>query len=90
MLFGCKDCPISEEQGVLSMETIDLRGVCCPTNFVKAKLALEMADSGDVLEFYLDEGEPVQNVPRSLKAEGNKLLGLEKVDGYYVLTVEKA
>jgi len=72
------------------METIDLRGVCCPTNFVKAKLALEMADSGDVLEFYLDEGEPVQNVPRSLKAEGNKLLGLEKVDGYYVLTVEKA
>ncbi|MRR56390.1 MAG: sulfurtransferase TusA family protein [Deltaproteobacteria bacterium] len=72
------------------METIDLRGVCCPTNFVKAKLALEMADSGDVLEFYLDEGEPVQNVPRSLKAEGNKLLGLEKVDGYYVLSVEKA
>ena len=72
------------------METIDLRGVCCPTNFVKAKLALEMADSGDVLEFYLDEGEPVQNVPRSLKEEGNKLLGLKKVDGYYVLTVEKA
>ncbi|MRR55467.1 MAG: sulfurtransferase TusA family protein [Deltaproteobacteria bacterium] len=71
------------------METIDLRGVCCPTNFVKAKLALEMADSGDVLEFYLDEGEPVQNVPRSLKDEGNKLLGLKKVDDYYVLTVEK-
>lgn len=71
------------------METIDLRGVCCPTNFIKAKLALEMADSGDVLEFYLDEGEPVQNVPRSLKDEGNKLLGLKKVDDYYVLTVEK-
>lgn len=71
------------------METIDLRGVCCPTNFIKAKLALEIADSGDVLEFYLDEGEPVQNVPRSLKDEGNKLLGLKKVDDYYVLTVEK-
>jgi len=71
------------------METINLRGVSCPTNFVKAKLALEMADSGDVLEFYLDEGEPVQNVPRSLKEEGHKLLGLKKADGYYVLTVEK-
>ena len=73
----------------VSVQRIDLRGVCCPTNFVKAKLALEMADSGDVLEFYLDEGEPVQNVSRSLKDEGNRLLGLEKADGYYVLTVEK-
>ncbi|MBP1752960.1 MAG: hypothetical protein H6Q57_1796, partial [Geobacteraceae bacterium] len=26
------------------MHIIDLRGVCCPTNFVKAKLALEMID----------------------------------------------
>ncbi len=72
------------------MQTVDLRGVTCPTNFVKAKLAMEMVDAGAVLQFYLDEGEPVSNVPRSLKAEGNKLLGLEKLEGYYVLTVEKA
>lgn len=72
------------------MQTIDLRGVACPTNFVKAKLAMEMVDSGEVLEFYLDEGEPIQNVPRSLKAEGNRLLGLRQLEGYYVLTVEKA
>lgn len=72
------------------MQTIDLRGVTCPTNFVKAKLAMETVDSGTVLEFYLDEGEPVQNVPRSLKAEGNRLLGLKKVGNHYVLTVEKA
>ncbi len=72
------------------MQTIDLRGVTCPTNFVKAKLAMEMVDSGEVLAFYLDEGEPVQNVPRSLKAEGNKLLSLTRAEGYYVLTFEKA
>lgn len=72
------------------MQTIDLRGVACPTNFVKAKLAMEMVDSGEVLEFYLDEGEPVQNVPRSLKAEGNKQLSLTRAEGYFVLTVEKA
>jgi len=71
------------------MHTIDLRGVCCPTNFVKAKLALEMVDAGEVVEFLLDDGEPVKNVPRSLKAEGHKLLGLKEVDGYYALTVEK-
>jgi len=68
---------------------IDLRGVCCPTNFVKAKLALEMIDTGTTVEFLLDDGEPVKNVPRSLKAEGHKLLGLKEQDGYYLLTIEK-
>lgn len=71
------------------MTTVDLRGVTCPTNFVKAKLALEMVDTGEVIEFLLDDGEPVKNVPRSLKAEGHKLLGLKETDGYYVLTLEK-
>lgn len=71
------------------MSVIDLRGVCCPTNFVKAKLALEMVDTGAVVEFILDDGEPVKNVPRSLKAEGHKLLGLKEENGGYRLTVEK-
>ncbi len=70
------------------MQTVDLRGVRCPTNFVKAKLAIEMADIGDVIEFYLDEGEPGQSVSRSLKGEGHKLLGLKKADGYFILKVE--
>ncbi len=70
-------------------QKIDLRGVCCPTNFVKAKLALELVDEGEVVEFLLDDGESVKNVPRSLKGEGHKLLGLKETDGYYVLTLEK-
>ncbi len=72
------------------MQTVDLRGICCPTNFVKAKLALEMIDEGKVVEFLLDDGEPVKNVPRSLKGEGHKLLGLKQAEeGHYVLTIEK-
>ena len=71
------------------MHTVDLKGVSCPTNFVKAKLALEMLDEGEVVEFLLDDGEPVKNVPRSLKGEGHKLIGLKEADGYYVLTLEK-
>ncbi|MHC1697176.1 MAG: sulfurtransferase TusA family protein [Geobacteraceae bacterium] len=72
-----------------AVKLIDLRGVCCPTNFVKAKLALEMADSGDILRFCLDEGEPEQNVARSLDAEGHHLLESRKADGYCILTIEK-
>jgi len=69
------------------METIDLRGVTCPTNFVKAKLALEDVETGTTVEFLLDDGEPVKNVPRSLKADGHKLLGLKETDGYYTMTL---
>ncbi|HEY5973798.1 MAG TPA: sulfurtransferase TusA family protein [Geobacteraceae bacterium] len=71
------------------MNTIDLRGVSCPTNFVKAKLALELVDPGETVVFLLDDGEPVKNVPRSLKAEGHQLLGLQETDGHYVLTLVK-
>jgi tRNA 2-thiouridine synthesizing protein A len=72
------------------MTTIDLRGVSCPTNFVKAKLALEEVATGDLVEILLDDGEAVKNVPRSLKGEGHKLLGLqESAEGHYLLTIEK-
>jgi tRNA 2-thiouridine synthesizing protein A len=70
------------------VQIIDLRGVRCPTNFVKAKLAIEMADSGEVLVFYLDEGEPVRNVPKSLEQEGHIITSLSKADGYSILTLE--
>lgn len=72
------------------MQVIDLRGVSCPTNFVKAKLALEDVETGDTLQILLDDGEPVKNVPRSLKAEGHKLLGLKQAEeGHYILELEK-
>ena len=72
------------------MHRIDLRGVTCPTNFVKAKLALDDIENGEKAEILLDDGEPVKNVPRSLKSEGHKLLGLSQAEeGHYVLTLEK-
>ncbi len=72
------------------MQVIDLRGVSCPTNFVKAKLALEYMESGETAQILLDDGEPVKNVPRSLKADGHKLIGLKQTDeGHYILELEK-
>ena len=72
------------------MTTIDLRGVSCPTNFVKAKLALEDLEEGTQATILLDDGEPVKNVPRSLKSEGHRLLGLtQAADGHYILSLEK-
>lgn len=73
------------------MQLIDLRGVSCPTNFVKAKLALEEIEAGETARILLDDGEAVKNVPRSLKAEGHRLISLrQSEEGHYVLELEKA
>ncbi len=70
--------------------SIDLRGVMCPINFVKTKLKLETLESGEVLEVILDSGEPIQNVPKSIKEEGHKIIEVKKDDeGYFRLKVQK-
>ncbi|MFQ5713639.1 MAG: sulfurtransferase TusA family protein [Candidatus Scalinduaceae bacterium] len=71
-------------------EKIDLRGVLCPINFVKAKLKLEVMENGQVLEVTLDDGEPMRNVPRSIKEEGHKIIKVEKLDGGYKLFIKKS
>ncbi len=71
-------------------ETIDLRGVLCPINFVKTKLKLEMMEDGQILEIALDDGEPMRNVPRSVKEEGHKVVGVEQIDNGYKIFVKKS
>ena len=71
-------------------DTVDVTDVTCPTTFVKAKVAIEELEEGQVLCVKLNDGEPVQNVPRSLKEEGHKILELiDNGDGTYDLIVEK-
>lgn len=71
-------------------DTVDITDVTCPTTFVKAKVALEELDEGQILSIKLNDGEPVQNVPRSIKEEGHKVLELtDNGDGTYTLIVEK-
>lgn len=70
----------------------DLRGVACPMNYVKTKLKLEMMDAGEQLEVWLDAGEPIKNVPLSLKNDGHKLLLQEPIEAeaaHYRIVVEK-
>jgi TusA-related sulfurtransferase len=72
-------------------ESIDITDVVCPVTFVKAKVALEELEDGQVLSIRLNDGEPVQNVPRSIKEEGHQVLKLaDNGDGTYNLLVRKA
>ena len=71
-------------------DKVDITDVVCPTTFVKAKVALEELDDGQILSIRLNDGEPVQNVPRSIKEEGHQILKLlDNEDGTYELIVNK-
>ena len=70
-------------------QSIDLLGVKCPFNYVKTKIKLETMAPGSVLEVLLDAGEPSENVPRSIKNDGHKVVSLKEENGHYKLTVEK-
>ena len=71
-------------------DTVDITDVQCPVTFVKAKVALEELDDGQILQVHLNDGEPVQNVPRSVKDEGHRILKLKaNEDGTYELYVKK-
>ena len=69
---------------------LDLRGVLCPINFVKTKLKLESMNEGEVLEVVLDSGEPIQNVPKSLKDEGHKIIEVKKESDHFRLKIRKS
>ncbi len=69
---------------------LDITDVVCPITFVKIKVALEELNDGQILEVHLNAGEPIQNVPRSLKDEGHKILSVEDLgDGTFTLLVLK-
>ncbi len=69
---------------------VDITDVVCPITFVKTKVALEELEKGQILEIRLNGGEPVQNVPRSLKDEKHKIISLEdNNDGTYTIEVIK-
>jgi sulfite reductase (ferredoxin) len=70
----------------------DLRGVACPLNYVKTKLKLEMMEAGERLEVWLDAGEPIKNVPMSLRNDGHKVLAEEPLEpeaAHFKVLVEK-
>ncbi|MCR5665383.1 MAG: sulfurtransferase TusA family protein [Eubacterium sp.] len=71
-------------------ELVDITDKVCPLTFVTAKVAIEELETGEVLAIRLNDGEPVQNVPRSMKEDGHRILKLsDNEDGTYTLLVRK-
>jgi TusA-related sulfurtransferase len=72
---------------------LDLRGVGCPLNYVKTRVALDRVAPGECVEVWVDHGEPAENVPRSCEEDGFPVLLQEATDtagsGYLRLVVQR-
>ena len=66
------------------MTTLDLTGVQCPLNWVRAKLELERLSPGDSLQLLLDPGEAIDSVPRMAGEDGHSV----SVEGLRVTIVK--
>jgi len=68
----------------------DFRGVACPMNFVKTKIELSTMKSGELLEIWLDDGQPIQNVPGSVRNEGHEVKSAIQDGDHWVVLIKKA
>jgi TusA-related sulfurtransferase len=66
---------------------LDLRGTPCPINFVRTKLQLDRMAQGELLEVWLDPGEPIEQVPDSLTMEGYAIEDLSDRGEFFALRV---
>lgn len=60
---------------------IDITDEVCPLTFVKTRLKIERIKSGETLEVRLNGGEPLDNVPRSVREFGHTVLSQVREDG---------
>lgn len=65
-------------------KTLDLRGVACPLNYVKTRVALDRVDPGACIEVWVDHGEPEENLPESCREDGFPVLLVEDALAGYV------
>ena len=76
--------PRKEGEGLTLESVVDRLGIPKEEPFHNA------LDDGQILAIKMNDGEPVQNVPRSVKEEGHQILKLEdNEDGTYTLIVRK-
>jgi len=78
--------PASDEDQVVFK---DYRGVVCPMNFVKVKLDLAAMAKGQKLKVLLDDGAPINNVPRSAADEGHDIIEQKKEGDHWSVLIRK-
>jgi tRNA 2-thiouridine synthesizing protein A len=70
-------------------QSLDLRGVERVAAYLKARDQLQAMEENQILELYLDEGEPLRSIPFGLRAEGHEIVVSEPATQGVRLLVRK-
>jgi sulfite reductase (ferredoxin) len=70
-------------------EFLDLRGVECPFNYVKAKMKLKEMETGSILVLTIDGEESIRSVPQSIRDDGHEIIDIQEENGCYTVVVRK-
>lgn len=69
---------------------LDVTADICPITWVKTKLALERLAQGQVLQVRLSEGQAMNDVPRSAKGDGHRVVAVHDMhDGSFAVSIQK-
>jgi len=69
---------------------LDITGEVCPYTFVKSKLVLEEMAVGEILKVIVDYPPAVENVPRSMRSEGQEVLAVRPLkDAEWEIIIRK-
>ena len=82
---GAREAPPAESSADLQR---DFRGVACPLNYVKTKLALDQIACGQVLSITLDE-QGAKNVPDSAANDGHEVLSVDQEGDHWRVVIRK-
>ena len=66
--------------GEKAQHHLDITDQVCPMTFVRTRLLIERMQAGEVAEVRLNAGEPLVNVPRSVREHGHEVLELMPED----------
>ncbi len=61
-----------------SQYSLDITSDICPLTMVKTKLLIERMQAGEIANIRLNAGEPLDNVPRTLRDQGHEVLEIKE------------
>lgn len=79
-----------KEQQRHTLKNLDLRGVSCPVNAVRAKQAIAAIGSDELIELVLDAGESLIQAVRSINDAGYRIISCEQLDDAVAIIVGKS
>jgi dissimilatory sulfite reductase (desulfoviridin) alpha/beta subunit/TusA-related sulfurtransferase len=81
--------PVKPAAGVKRAAVVDLSGFDCPIHYLKARLALDGAEAGQVLDLQLGSQEALRQVRTSLEQDGHQVLSAGEREDDLRLRVRK-